>query len=97
MYITKPTDGYSALAEAVIRWCIYDINRKYTDENLYKAKYIACLFFMDDDCKELWCGLAPHMIRDYEHYRKVAKELLDTEFLNYSPRRTKDEGVSHKK
>lgn len=92
MQVVRPTDGYASLAEQVIHWCIVDIKRKLNPNdkanNCYdkKNKYIACLFFTSDDCKEFWTGLAPHMIREFEKYEKVARDLLNTEFKDYEPR-----------
>ena len=85
MQVVKPTDGYASLAEQVIKWCILDVKRK--TKNCYekKNKYIACLFFTNEDCKEFWTGLAPHMIRDFEKYEAIAKELLKTELADYKP------------
>lgn len=95
MRTARPSDGYTALAEAVIKASITDIKTKSTNCYRRKDKYIACLFFTNEDCKDLWTGLAPHMIREFEHYEKIAWELLSTEFADYDPKvlKRKERGI----
>ena len=79
--ITTVNGGWSALAETVIRWALKDLDDKY----LIRDRYFACKFFLDEAQKDLYTGLAPNMIRDWENAEPKAKKILETKFVGYDP------------
>lgn len=81
--ISTINDGWSALAEAVIKWAIRDMNSK----TLVREKYFACKFLTNEEWKDLYTGLAPNMIHDWENAEPKAKRILETQLANYDPRR----------
>lgn len=72
-------EGYKSLAEAVIRVALTDLRCK-SDGDVYRSyRLSSARFFLNEDKKDLWTGLAPHMIRDWEQAEKEAEEVYQAE------------------
>ncbi|MBQ3318159.1 MAG: hypothetical protein IJG69_09500 [Spirochaetales bacterium] len=82
MKISTVNDGYTALAEAVIKTAVCDLKSKSKEYHRRKHKFMSCLFFLDSDSKDLFTGLAPHMIRVWEQNEVKAKEIMDSPFAS---------------
>lgn len=89
MTISTVNDGYSALCEAVITNAIQDMKTRSNDWQRIRDKYLSCQFFLDEESKSLFTGLAPHMIRDWEHAEETARETLATSFADEFTRKRK--------
>lgn len=87
--ISTVNDGYSALCEAVITNAIQDMKTRSNDWHRRRDKYLACQFFLDEENRELFTGLAPHMIRDWEHAEETAREIMATTYTGEFTKRRK--------
>ena len=85
MTIIKPTDGYKALAEQVIKWAIRDLEGDEEDVYMSHNRYTACTFFLSEKKFDFWTGLAPHMIRDWERCIPIAERILLLHYPNGDP------------
>ena len=85
MQIIRPHDGYRALAEAVIRNAINDLETEALNIGDDHHRYTACLFFLSEQCFDFWVGLAPNMVRDWERIIPLAKEVLENDYRNGDP------------
>ena len=83
--IATKNEGWSALAEATIKLALRDMESKYSPQH----KYFACKFLTNEEQKELFTGLAPHMIRDWERAEIKAKKILETELSGFDPKKEK--------
>ena len=72
MQIVKPSEGYSMLAEAVIKSAMKDLE----DTARSGDKYHSCTFFTNEQYKDIYTGLAPHMTRDWERCEEQARKIL---------------------
>ena len=85
MLIIQPHDGYKALAEAVIRSAMGDLRTEALTVGDDHYRYIACLFFLSEECFDFWAGLAPNMTRDWERTIPLAKEVLAKDYKDGDP------------
>lgn len=81
--ISTVNDGWTALAEASIKLAIREMETDYPVQH----KYTACRFLTNEKQKDIFIGLAPHMIRDWEAAEVKARRILTTELSNYDPRK----------
>jgi len=81
MVVVTPNDGWRALAESTIKWAIRDMKSR----TLVRERYFACKFLTNEKWKDLYTGLAPNMIRDWEKAEVEAEDLLKYHFYNYDP------------
>lgn len=73
----KPlVDAYEKLAEAVIKLAKKDMKSKNT-----QRQYSACRFFMDNFSMDLYTGLAPDKMLEWERTRKTATEIFNREYI----------------
>ena len=77
MVIVKPTDGFRALADAVIRSAANDLMRKEDSGTASHYRYLGSRFFLSEYNFDLYTGLAPHMIRDWEKLIPLAREVYE--------------------
>ena len=72
-------NGYRDLAEAVIKWAIEDLQPGHASVT-HQDRFYACRFLLDERQMDIYTGLAPHMIRDWERAIPVAREIMTREY-----------------
>ena len=87
--IVTRNDGFKTLAESVIRCALRDMKNC----NLSRSRYTACLFFLNETAKDLYTGLAPDMIREWENAEPLARQILDTQFIGYDPNKDRKKEI----
>ena len=71
-------NGYRDLAEAVIKWAIEDLQPGHANVT-HQDRIYACRFLLDERQMDIYTGLAPHMIRDWERAIPVARQIAEEE------------------
>lgn len=69
-------NGYRNLAEAVIKCAIEDLQ---PGQSTHQDRAHACRFILDERWMDVYTGLAPHMIRDWERAIPVARQIAEDE------------------
>ena len=75
-------NGYRNLAEAVIKCAIEDMQ---PGQSTHLDRAHACRFILDERWMDVYTGLAPHMIRDWEHAIPVARQIAEDEGIKEVP------------
>jgi len=79
MDLSVAANGYKDLAETMIREAINDLR---PGQASHQDRYSACRFILDEKQMDIYTGLAPHMIRDWERAIPVARKILEKEKAN---------------
>lgn len=72
-------NGYRDLAEAVIKWAIEDLRLGHAGAS-HQDRFYACMFLLDEHQMDIYTGLAPHMILDWERAIPQAREIMVREY-----------------
>ena len=76
MDLSVAANGYKDLAETMIKEAINDLK---PGQAPFKDRISACRFILNEKQMDIYTGLAPHMIRDWERAIPVARKILEKE------------------